>query len=192
MTTILVNDQLDAFDLDAALAAMHPQRRQYLLRFRQASSQRAGAAAYMLLWRGLHELFGIADPPLFAFAPYGKPFLPQRPDIHFGLSHCADAAVCAISSRPIGIDVESPSTYSPTLIPATMNADEAAAILADPSPDRAFIELWTRKEAYLKLTGTGLTDQLPHTLSEGLACACRFSTVQHPDGRYIYSVCQFG
>lgn len=189
MYKVYVNDQLEAFDLDEALAAMSPQRRDYLLRFRHERSRRAGAAAYMLLCQGLGELYGIMEPPTFAFGEHGKPFLIERPDIHFSISHCREAAACVIADRPIGIDVESLRAFSPVLLQRTMSTDETVTIQTADEPRRVFIRLWTQKEAYLKLTGTGLVDELPIVLTTAAAEGYRFDTRESTSKPYILSVC---
>ena len=189
MLKVYVNDHLDAFDLDEALAKMSPQRHDYLLRFRHERSQRAGAAAYMLLCQGLRELYGITEPPVFAFGEHGKPFLAERPEIYFSLSHCREAAACAVSDSPVGIDVESLRSFSPSLLSRTMSAEESAVINTDDDPRRAFIRLWTQKEAYLKLTGTGLVDELPMVLTDAAARGYIFDVRESDDAKYILSVC---
>ncbi len=184
---IYVNDDLQALDLGHALTLLSPQRREYLMRFRNETSRRAGAAAYLLLCKGLRELYGITQPPLFTFGAHGKPFLADHPQIHFSLSHCREAAVCAISDRPIGIDVESPRSFSPSLLSYTMSPEEVESIRSDADPTMAFLRLWTRKEAAFKLQGTGITDDIRLVLQH--SSHLLFKTYASPDQRYVYSVC---
>lgn len=129
------------------------------------------------------------QPPTFAFGEHGKPFITERPDIHFSLSHCREAAACTIADSPIGIDVESLRAFTPALLQRTMSAEEAAAIQAADEPRRTFIRLWTQKEAYLKLTGTGLVDNLPAVLPAAAAEGYRFDTRESSSKPYILSVC---
>ncbi len=189
MKKVYVNARLEDLDLERAFSQLSEQRRQYLLRFRQERSRRAGAAAYLLLRQGLHELFGIDEAPEFAFGEHGKPYLTGHPDIYFSLSHCREAAACIVATEPVGIDVESLRSFSPALLERTMNEAETATILAASEPRRAFIRLWTQKEAYLKLTGTGLVDELPTVLATAAAAGYVFQTTECCEKPFIMSVC---
>ena len=189
MTKVYINDHLQDFDLNEAFALMSRQRREYLLRYRNERAQRAGAAAYVLLCEGLRELYGVEEAPSFAFGEHGKPSIIGREDIFFSLSHCREAACCAISSEPVGIDVESLRSFSPSLLRRTMNPEEAESILAASHPQLAFVHLWTQKEAYLKLIGTGLVDELHEVLTQAHERGFVFETNDNADGRYVYSLC---
>lgn len=194
---IYINDRLFDFDLDTALAELSEQRREQALRYRHELGRRTCAAAYLLLCEGLEKECGIVEKPIFEYGEHGKPSLVGRPDIHFSLSHCREAAICVVSDRPVGVDVESVHRYNERLARYTMNDEEMAEILAAESPDLAFTRLWTQKEALLKCTGEGIGNDLkdvlknykksPSPLGEGNGV--RLSTTESPDGRYVYSVC---
>lgn len=189
MRKIYINAHLEDLDLDWAFTQLSEQRRLYLQQFRHERSRRAGAAAYLLLRQGLRELFDIEEPPTFDFGEHGKPFLSTRPDIHFSLSHCREAAACAVATEPVGIDVESLRSFSPALLQRTMSEIETAAILAADEPSRSFVRLWTRKEAYLKLTGTGLVDELPTVLATAASEGYSFETTEDSERPFVMSVC---
>ncbi len=88
---------------------------------------------------------------------YGKPFLEDHPDIHFNLSHTAGAIVCAVSDRPVGIDIEKKRKVNARVINRFFTENERAFILAgDNDQDARFTKIWTMKEAYAKHTGKGL------------------------------------
>lgn len=64
-------------------------------------------AAALLLEYVVKRLFPNAEHPLeIAIAQGGKPYLAKEPDIHFNLSHSGEWAVCAISSSPVGVDIQ--------------------------------------------------------------------------------------
>lgn len=197
---IYLNDHLFDFDLDAALLELSEQRRQLALRYRHELGRRTCAAAYLLLCEGLRKEHGITEKPVFEFGEHGKPSIIGRPDLHFSLSHCREAAICVLSDRPVGIDIESVGRYNERLVRYTMNEEEMAQILASNRPDIAFTRLWTQKEAVLKCTGEGIGNDLKNVLSNFLADKKlpspsgegqgeRLLTVESPDERYVYSVC---
>src|SRR5688572_22315652 len=43
---------------------------------------------------------------LFGAGTWGKPFIRGARELHFNLSHSGDAALCAVSRREVGIDVQ--------------------------------------------------------------------------------------
>lgn len=89
-----------------------------------------------------------------------KPVIAGRADIHLSISHSADYVICAIASRPVGVDIECLAARRSTdeLMQIVCNPLEQAS-LAELSPqDQAqqFLELWTLKEAWLKRSGAAL------------------------------------
>lgn len=193
---IYLNDHLFDFDLDAALLELSEQRRQLALRYRHELGRRTCAAAYLLLCEGLRKEHGITEKPVFEFGEHGKPSIIGRPDLHFSLSHCREAAICVLSDRPVGIDIESVGRYNERLARYTMNEEEMAKIIASNRPDIAFTRLWTQKEAVLKCTGEGIGNDLKNVLSNFLnhsslhtSHSSLLETVESPDERYVYSVC---
>jgi 4'-phosphopantetheinyl transferase len=184
---IYIDEHIDDFDLQAALAEISEQRREQALRFKFERGQRTCVLAYLLLKRGLRELYGLTENPLFDYGEHGKPVIAGHPEIHFNLSHCREAVACAIGDRPVGIDVESVQRYRESLARYTMNDEELRLIAEAERPDVAFIRLWTMKEARLKLTGEGITNDLKTALAGG---QWQFTTVERLDRNYIYTVCK--
>jgi 4'-phosphopantetheinyl transferase len=95
-----------------------------------------------------------------------KPVLLNAPfPIHFNISHCGKHIMVAVCfDSEVGIDVEemiddfdtdgfSENNYHPNEI-AEMSR------MAGDSQDEYFYTIWTRKEAWLKLTGEGMNDRL--------------------------------
>lgn len=90
--------------------------------------------------------------------PHGRPSLPGDP-LHFSLSHAGDLVLLAFAAGPVGVDVEAcPEAAVVDETAAALHPRERAELAALPAHLRpaAFARCWTRKEAYLKGTGTGL------------------------------------
>ena len=79
----------------------------------------------------------------------GKPCVK---DGYISLSHKGDVCVCAVSDKPVGIDVEIITDAMPAAYAFLSEAEKA---FAGDSPER-FYSVWTRKEAAVKLTGEGI------------------------------------
>lgn len=97
---------------------------------------------------------------VFELEPNRKPYISDI-NFHYNLSDSADQILIAISSKPVGMDVEyiKPKFYYDTILPLNFNQAEIDFINEVDSLHRFFM-LWTRKEAILKATGIGLTDHL--------------------------------
>lgn len=117
-----------------------------------------GAGA--LLEASLAEL-GVFSPRL-AEGPNGKPYLPDRPDLYFNISHSGSKVLCAVSGREVGCDVErvreaklqvARRCFHPAEYETLMGCSDSAA------RDRLFYRFWTLKESFMKVTGYGF--QLP-------------------------------
>ncbi|MBN2258036.1 MAG: 4'-phosphopantetheinyl transferase superfamily protein [Anaerolineaceae bacterium] len=100
----------------------------------------------------------------FMINAYGKPSLinVQNPDrLQFNLSHSGGLALAAISYiQPVGVDVEwiKPLTGHLKIAERHFSSDEITALHHLPQSDsmKAFIQLWSGKEALIKARGCGL------------------------------------
>jgi 4'-phosphopantetheinyl transferase len=97
----------------------------------------------------------------FGYGHHGKPFLIDT-DLRFNLSHSGGwAALAAAPGREVGIDIEQirPDRAIEDLARRFFSAREWAALRALPDAERcdAFFRCWTRKEAFIKLIGDGLS-----------------------------------
>jgi len=97
----------------------------------------------------------------FTTGPQGKPGLPGDP-VHFNLSRSEDLCLIALSDEaPIGVDVEF-RREDPYLLKVarrffseTEVEELHGLVLAEQLP--AFFRIWSRKEAYIKALGLGLS-----------------------------------
>lgn len=97
----------------------------------------------------------------FETTSYGKPRVAEpHPDVHFNVSHNETMTVIAVSrDQPVGLDIETIAGHtSDDVMAATCSPRELRRLqrLGGPERQRAFKRLWTLKEAYTKLIGTGL------------------------------------
>jgi 4'-phosphopantetheinyl transferase len=159
--------------LDVALA--HRQRmaavlsdaeRERMARFATSKLRARYAVRRGALRHILGHALGISPAALaFVHGPTGKPALAathQGTWLEFSVSHSADTALIAVSEGGrVGIDVERIHTSIdvPCLAKTICAPCEARLVLGLPEPARvrAFLGVWTRKEAYLKGTGEGLS-----------------------------------
>ncbi len=90
----------------------------------------------------------------------GKPYITERSDFHFNLSHAGSWVVIAWADLPVGIDVETirMDESKERLAQRFYHSREQAYLFAAQGQERAqrFFEIWTKKESYLKYLGTGI------------------------------------
>jgi len=98
----------------------------------------------------------------FRFTDHGKPFLDGRSDLHFNVSHTDGLALLAFArKRRIGVDVERirPQTDALKLARRFFSHSERAELEDLDAGELAsgFFRCWSRKEAYIKARGEGLS-----------------------------------
>jgi len=105
---------------------------------------------------------------VFSYTEYGKPYVANNinaVDVRFNLAHSKDVAVMAFTrGREVGIDLEfiQPMPDAMQIAERYFSAAENRVLAALPAKERqeAFFRCWTRKEAYVKALGEGLSHPL--------------------------------
>ena len=92
----------------------------------------------------------------------GKPILAQNEKIGFNCSHSSDLAVIVVANQQTGIDLEfmKPDIDYSSVAEYAFSEIEYTALQQSADPLTDFFSIWTRKEAFLKATGTGLDDNI--------------------------------
>jgi 4'-phosphopantetheinyl transferase len=150
--------------VQALAAVLSADERERAARFVFARDRRRFIAARA----ALRVLLADGGPPAalrFAYSEHGKPSLvaePGRPTLHFNLSHTGDVAVVAVTADgPLGVDVETVRALpeAPAIAARFFTAGETESIMTAPLAERdlAFFLCWTRKEAFAKALGDGLS-----------------------------------
>ncbi len=93
---------------------------------------------------------------------HGKPYLPDYPDLAFNLSHTDNVMVVAVAKNcQLGVDIEQckPRSSMAALVAKCFSDQEAAYWRQLPETEQlqAFYQFWTRKEAFVKATGLGIS-----------------------------------
>jgi 4'-phosphopantetheinyl transferase len=151
-------------------------------RLRFDDKRRAFVAARGILRTILGRYLGLPPQQVcFSYNAHGKPELAvsQAAGLQFNLAHSGDLVLVALAhARPVGIDLERhhPVEAVGRLVDRYFAPAERAAFRQLP-PEQwlpAFFAGWTRKEAYLKARGEGLTlplNEFEVTLTPGEAPA---------------------
>lgn len=127
----------------------------------QRRSRRCRAVLRLVLARYLERA---AADIAFTYGAFGKPGLAGY-SVHFNLSHCSHLALLAVSTAPLGVDIEAqrrPGVDIDSLLDWVCHPEEKRRLLSLGETERgtAFYRLWTQKEAYCKALGDGLQKSL--------------------------------
>lgn len=98
----------------------------------------------------------------FAYTRHGKPYLANSDrELCFSLSHSHRMALVAVAAaRAVGADLEMIRRLDfRRLARSALSRREIAGLDRPAAGSRDFLEIWTRKEAYAKAIGRGLTLQ---------------------------------
>lgn len=175
--------QVTEAEVQRMLPLVDEQRRNEALRYKHLFGQFACLKSWLML-KELLMPWGIKDLKM-DYNEHGKPFLSHYPNVFFNISHCKNGIAVAVDFSPVGIDIESFRKSNLSLINKTMNPTEAEWIRASSEPVEVFTQYWTKKEAVVKLRGTGLVDNLHHILDgEGY----RLETHINREKRYACSI----
>jgi 4'-phosphopantetheinyl transferase len=97
----------------------------------------------------------------FAYGEFGKPSIDPAHGVFFNVSHTTGLGLVALSSDvDVGVDVERLRLIDDhiELAKSVFSAVEQRDLALASDPSLAFLRGWTRKEAYAKARGGGLSD----------------------------------
>lgn len=138
-------------------------RREKLLRMKEQNSRNCSLAAGCLLHKVLCKWMGIEENnvPFFelSYGKEGKPYLPEKPEICFNLSHSGEYVCCAIGDVQVGVDLQKKTPVKERIAERFFTAADIQKLSMCREEERndLFFRMWSIKESFIKLTGEGLT-----------------------------------
>lgn len=85
---------------------------------------------------------------------FGKPYI-KNSNLFFSIGHDKDISIIAISNKEIGVDIEY-LNYNQHVINKYFFDNEKEIMNNSKNKEYDFTKIWVKKEAYLKMKGTGL------------------------------------
>lgn len=179
---------------------LNADEKQRAARFYFPADQRRYTVGRGVLRLLLGNYLQVAPPEVtFVYNPYGKPELALvngAPPLHFNLSHSGEMALYAFArQRPLGIDIErmKPDLAWRDLARHVFSPYEQQVLETIPATEQlsAFYRGWTRKEAYIKARGMGLSlalDQFDVTMQANVP-AQLLATRDHPQEAARWTLC---
>lgn len=170
------------------------ERRELADKFRYEDDRKRCLCADMLVRRMLSEVSGTAPENItFTKEARGKPHASVPFD--FNLSHSGEYVLCCVSNAPCGADIEQIKPFRAGLVARFCSDSEATFIWGGDKPDsdtvqdtdicRRFYTVWTAKEAYVKMTGTGISVDLKSIIynpDTQTVCGIPLTLIDAPEG----------
>ena len=130
-------------------------RKEKLARISNPRAYARSLGAELLLAAALQDIgLSAAEPLEISRGEGGKPRIAGGPE--FSLSHSGEQVLCALSDEPVGADLQQLRPYNPALARRFFTGAEAAWLEEQRERDLAFSLLWSLKESYVKLLGSGI------------------------------------
>lgn len=154
-------EKIGSVVLDRLLNCVAPEKKERLKRFYHMEDTLRGLFADLLIRDVIMQKTGMRNEDIsFTTNDYGKPFLKDRNDIEFNLSHSGIWVVGVIDHQVVGIDVERVQEIDLDISRNYFSPDEHEDLMSKPDKFDYFFTLWSLKEAYIKILGKGLSHPL--------------------------------
>lgn len=147
---VLMGD-VDNNAVEKYLHLLPQERRERIARYRYERDRLLALTAGFLV--------SLAGKGTLSLGEYGKPALPEG-EKRFSLAHAGDCVVILIADEEVGVDIEPLYRKVSFSVTRRFHENEQRYIESAADKKRAFLDIWTRKEAYTKRTGTGISVEL--------------------------------
>ncbi len=153
----MVTGRLSTDAISRLMQCIPASSRYQILKFRKWEDMQRALLAKCLLVESLKSLnlynCSLKD---LQFTTFNRPFFPAGPD--FNISHSGQFVICAFSDDArIGIDIEEIKDIPLRDFDREFSTEEMENIQKSNDSLRSFYNLWTKKEAFLKAIGKGLS-----------------------------------
>lgn len=149
---IIIDEELSFNDVREYVNLLPEERQEKIARYRFDQDKLLSLMAGLLIRRA------VGDSPI-CVGEHGKPYVENG--MCFSVSHSGRMAAIAVDESEIGLDIEQIPDHSRLKIADRFyHPAEQKYVKEAVDPCRAFCEIWTRKEAVLKMTGEGIATDL--------------------------------
>jgi 4'-phosphopantetheinyl transferase len=161
---IIIERDLSSYEYQSLLRLVSAEKRKRIEQFYHFADAQRTLLGDALIRMLTGKKLGLDHQQLtFSHNDCGKPFLVGYDRYHFSLSHAGRYVACATDDEPVGIDIEVMRQVDLGIAKRFYSEDEKSFLFSRPEDQRqkAFYQIWTRKESYIKRDGRGLSIPLP-------------------------------
>jgi 4'-phosphopantetheinyl transferase len=154
-------EEIDPLVFEGLMNCVSSEKKERLKRFYRREDTLRGLFADLLSRHMIMQKTGLENEEIFFTTnEYGKPFLKDREDIQFNLSHSGVWVVGVIDHQVVGIDVERIQEIDLDISKNYFSPDEHEDLMSKADKFDYFFTLWALKESYIKILGKGLSHPL--------------------------------
>lgn len=159
---LFVNDEVTYNDFRYLEKYVGDERKKRISRYRFESDKLLSLFAALMVRYDILNTFSINNNDVaFTYGEYNKPhFSSNDSDFHFSISHTKGGVAYARHNKKCGIDIEEKQIDKYSIAESCFTPNECRYICESSDADDALTEIWTKKEAYIKMLGTGLYTSL--------------------------------
>ena len=149
-----------------AYSRLSPDRKRHIDSLKREEDRNRSLTGEWLLRQLLCRHWGMEEPVILR-TDKGAPVL-DNGALHLSITHSEDLVACAVSEDFVGLDTERCKPFRFALLEKVCTEQERQYVLSgsraegavceDPEIIERFFEIWTGKEAWFKLRGTGILD----------------------------------
>lgn len=166
-------DLTDA-DFEFYKSYMSEEKRQRLDKLKFSDDKKRSVCGFMLAVKALAEYMNVPENEIvISYDKNGKPYCKNSP-LFISIAHSGDLAVCAVSEKNIGVDIEKIRPLNMQSVRRFASEKELEYIFGciptktdyestDSRVLERFFEVWTKKEAYGKMLGVGIGYDMKNT-----------------------------
>lgn len=150
--------------------------------------------AYLTVVYIIKKLFYIDKKILFNKNKLGKPLIDNCNNIFFNISHTENYVACIVSdSYDVGIDIENIKHANKNIIKKYYSEYEVKYIYDDMhNIDYRFTKIWTMKECFVKMIGSGITSTFKYLDTKKLNYNSSYFFKTKFDEKTVCSFCMNG
>ncbi|WKY43331.1 4'-phosphopantetheinyl transferase superfamily protein [Eubacteriaceae bacterium ES2] len=131
------------------IARMGVHRQVKINRLKGLERQQSIALGYLI-----RQVLNYDEEKDISYSEFGQPQLKEN-DCFISFTHGGVYAAVARANTPVGIDIEKIMPYNDLICKHYFNQTEIDYVNNSLAKDRAFFEIWTRKESIMKADGRG-------------------------------------
>ena len=157
-------DEISDLEISQVLMSLSSKQREYIMN-KPHEKRRQSLTARVLLYKLFQEYYPGVDLSKFGFNERGKPIIFDNENIYLSITHSGDMVGCAISKKPIGIDIEKKRDVSIKIINRVCTPLEQKYLIENPIN---FFRVWTAKVAFYKASHKSFSDIIKCSFSDGV------------------------
>lgn len=143
-------------DINVYLDELPEVRRKKAILLGTDEAKKLSVGVFLLLKKALKLNGYDKDDFTFRYDEKGKPYIEDCP-LQFSITHSGDYVAVAICNLIVGLDLQQKRHFGEAVLKHMCNDEDIAYYESKEDKEDAFFTMWAYKEAYLKMTGDGLT-----------------------------------